>query len=201
MHTVTTCTSLPEPHRQASHCSTEGWVGSSGLQKLCLSLRSQRLLCPLWLRMRLCVCFTLLPHTHSAGTCWKLHPACDYAEVLNRPSWHLLSHTRTPCLPRRKLRTRWPVPGAAFLKQACRSRVWGSPANCQISSYSESIILAVLWNYMFSRGDHTWSLSWSHMATKPWQYSRMPCLPAQFYGPFTATKLGWGVLVGSRVFT
>lgn len=32
---------------------------------------------------------------------------------------------------------------------------------------------------------HTWP---------PRQYSRMPCLPAQFYGPFTARKLGWGEL-------
>lgn len=130
------------------------------LQKLCWSLRSQRPLCPPRVHVR----FTLLPYTHSAGTCWKLHRARDHAEVLNRPSWHLLSHT--PCLPRRKLRARWEVPGAAFLKQARRSQVWGSPVNCQISSYSESMILAVLWNYMFSRGDHTWSLSWSHMATK-----------------------------------
>lgn len=102
----------------------------------------------------------------SVGNCWKLHPARDYTEVLNRPSWHLLSDTRTPCLLRRKLRARWEVPGAAFLQTSLRSCVWGSPVNCQTSSYSESIILAVLWNDMFSRGDHTWSLSWSHMATK-----------------------------------
>lgn len=160
-----TCISFPEPPRQASHHSTEGWGAPPASRS---SAGPSRLRGCSTHRGYVCAClrFTLFPHMQSVGTCWKLHPARDYAEVLNRPSWHLLSDTRTPCLLRRKLRARWEVPGAAFLQTSLRSCVWGSPVNCQTSSYSESIILAVLWNDMFSRGDHTWSLSWSHMATK-----------------------------------
>lgn len=98
MHTVTTCTSFPEPPRQASHCSTEGWVGSSSLQKLCLSLRSQRLLCPLWLRMRLCVLHTPSPHalcgnllkaSPSLWLCWSFKQA-----ILTSSLTH--THTLSP---------------------------------------------------------------------------------------------------------
>lgn len=152
----------------------------------------QRYTCP-------CVRFTLLPYTDPAAACWKLHPALDSAKVLHRLSWHLPSHTRTPCLPRRKLRARWEVPGAAFLKQAYRSCVWGSPVNCQSSSYSESTLHAVLWNDTFSHGDHTWSPSCSHMATKA--VLRDALFTSMILRTFTDRKPGWRVLEGDRMFT
>lgn len=106
-----------------------------------------------------------------------------------------LTHTHT-LSPEEEIKSQ--MRGAAFLKQAHRSCVWGSPVNCQSSSYSESIRLAVLWNDMFARGDHTWSPSWSHTATKA--VLRHALFTSMILWTFIARKLGWGVLEGDRVF-
>lgn len=157
-----------------------------------------RLLCPPKVHVSLCVLHT--PSLHRpCSSLMKAPPSPRFCQSFTQAVLTLPSHTSTPCLPRRKLRARWEVPGAAFLKQAYRSCVWGSPVNCQSSSYSESILLAVLWNDTFSRGDHTWSPSWSHMATKA--VLRDALFTSMILSTFTDRKAGWRVLEGDRMFT